>query len=96
MLYWLQFSLVNVSDLSLDISSFLYQIFIYGTTIFFQLQQLWNFFQNKIANKSSYNVNIRATKLKVVDLQNNDNQAKKLQVAELFEGWKCIKKVLQY
>ena len=34
-------------------------------------------------------------RLKVPDLQSNDNQARKLRAAELLEGWKDIKGVLQ-
>lgn len=35
-------------------------------------------------------------RLRLLDLQNNNNQARKLWAIELLEGWEDIKKVLQY
>ena len=93
-LHWLQSSLANISDLSLDVSSLLHQILVCGTTVLPQLQRLWDFFQGKIANKGHYNVSIGALRLRLPDLQNNNDQTRKLQVVELFEEWVDIEGML--
>ena len=95
-LHRLQFSLVNNSGLSLDVFSPLLQIIVYGTTVLPQVRRFWNFFQSKVGYKSSYNISIGAMRLRLPDLQSNKNEAKKLQVVELLEGWEDIKKALKY
>ena len=49
-----------------------------------------------IANEGPYNVNIGAMRLRLPDLQGDNNQAKKLWAAKLLERWVDIKKVLRY
>ena len=95
-LHRLQFSLANVSGLSLDVSSPFYQILVCGTAILPQLRRFWDSFRSKIANESPYNVSIRAMRLRLPDLQGNDNQARKLQAEDLPEEWENIEEVLQY
>ena len=85
-LHQLQFSLANVSGLSLDLPSPFYQIFVYDTTILPQLQRFWDSFQSKIAYEGPYNVSIGAMRLRLLDLQSNNYQVKKLQATELSEG----------
>ena len=80
-LHRLQSSLANISGLFLDVSSPLYQILICGTAVLPQLQRFWDFFQSKIAYKGPYNIYIRAMRLRLSDLQSNDNQARKLRAA---------------
>ena len=94
--YRLQSSLANVSGLSLDISSFLYQILVCGTAVLPQLRRFWVFFQSEIANKGSYNISIGVMRLRLLDLQGDNNQARKLQAADLPQGWEDIEGVLQY
>ena len=72
-LHRLQSSLANVSGLSLDISSPLYQILVCGTAILPQLRQFWDSFQGEIANKSPYNISIGAMRLRLPDLQSNND-----------------------
>ena len=95
-LHRLQSSLANVSGLSLDIPSPLYQILVCGTAVLPQLRRLWDTFQSKIANEGLYNVSIGAMRLRLPDLQSDDDQAKKLRAVDLPEQWKDIKRVLQY
>ena len=95
-MHQLQSSLAKVFGLFLDVFSPLYQILVYGTAVLPQLQQFWDFFQSKIANKSPYNVSIGAMRLRLPDLQGDNNQIRKLQAADLFEGWEDIERVLQY
>ena len=49
-----------------------------------------------IANEGSYNVNIGAMRLRLPNLQGDDDQGRKLQAADLLEGWEDIEGVLQY
>ena len=95
-LHRLQFFLANVSGLSLDIPFPFHQIFVYGTTVLPQLHRFWDFFQGEIANEGPNNISIRAMRLKLPDLQSDDNQAKKLQAIKLPERWVNIEGVLQY
>ena len=95
-LHRLQFSLANVSGLSLDVPSLFYQILVCFTTVLLQLWRFWDFFQSKIANEGPYNVNIRAMRIRLPDLQSDNNQARKLQAADFLEGWEDIEGVLQY
>ena len=93
-LHRLQSSLANVFGFFLNVTFSLHQIFICGTFVLPQLRRFWDFFQSKIAYKSPYNVSIGVIRLRLPDLQSDNNQAIKMQVAELPEGWKDIKKVL--
>ena len=69
----LQFFLANVSGLSLDVSSPLYQILTCGTAVLPQLRQFWDSFQSKRAYKGLYNVSIGAIRLRLPNLQSNNN-----------------------
>ena len=95
-LHRLQSSLANVSGFSLDISSPFHQILVCGTAVLPQLRRFWDFFQSEIANEGPYNVSIRAMKLRLLDLQSDDDQVRKLQAADLPKRWKNIERVLQY
>ena len=92
-LHRLYSSLANVSGLSLDVPSPLYQILVCGTAILPQLWRFWDSFQSEIANEGPYNVSIGAMRLRLLDLQGDDNHAKKLRTADLPEGWENIKEV---
>ena len=95
-LYRLQSSLANVSGLSLEIPSPLHQILVCRTTVLPPLRRFWDFIQGKIANEGPYNISIGPMRLRLPDLQGEDDQAKKLRAAELPEGWEDIEGVLQY
>ena len=57
---------------------------------------VWDFFQGEIASKSLYNVSIRAMRLRLSDLQSDNNKTKKLRVVELPKRWEDIERMLQY
>ena len=95
-LYQLQFSLANVSGLSLDVPSPLHQILVCGTTVLPQLRQFWDSFQSEIANEGPYNISIGAIRLRLLDLQSDNNQVRKLRAADLLKRWEDIERVLQY
>ena len=95
-LHRLQSSLANISGLSLNILSPFHQILVCGTAVLPQLRRFWDFFRGEIANEGLYNVSIGAMRLRLPDLQGNNDQTRKLRVAELSEGWKDIEGVLQY
>ena len=84
-LHRLQSSLANVSGLSLDIPSPLYQILVYGTAVLPQLRWFWDSLRGEVANEGSYNVSIGAMRLRLPDLQGDNNQARKLRAADLPE-----------
>ncbi len=93
---WLQYSLVQVSGLGIEVFSPLYQVFIYETTVLLQLYQFWATIQSKLVYKKSNTANIRIMRIKLLKLQNNDKNVKKFSVERLLEGWKSIEKVLDY
>ena len=72
-LHRLQSSLADVSGLFLDVFSPFQQILVCGIAVLPQLRQFWDSFQSKIANKAPYNVSIGAMRLKLPDLQSDDN-----------------------
>ena len=88
--------MANVSGLSLEIPSPLHQILVCGTAVLPQLRRFSDSFQSEIVNEGPYNVSIGAMRLRLSDLQGDNNQAKKLRAAELLEGWEDIKGVFQY
>ena len=57
---------------------------------------MWNFFQNEIANEDSYNISIRALRLKPPNLQSNNNEIRKLQTIELSKVQEYMERVFQY
>lgn len=71
----------------------LYKVFIYSTTVLLQLHQFWNTIQGKLVHKGPYITNIRAIKMKLLKLQNNNKKTKKLRVERLIEGWEDIKEI---
>ena len=95
-LHQLQSSLANVSGFFLDVSSPRHQIFFCNTAILPQLRRFWDFFQSEIANKGPYNVIIGAMRLRLPDLQSNNNQVRKMRAADFPKRWEDIKRVLQY
>ena len=93
-LHRLQSFLANVSGLSLEIPSPLHQILVCETAVLPHLRWFWDSFQGEIANKGPYNISIRAMRLRLSDLQGNDNQARKLRATEVPEEWEDIEGVL--
>ena len=75
----------------------LYQILIYGTTIFLRLNRFWNSLQEEIALDKPYIANIGGMKLQLFKLQENDKEARLLRgSASLPKDWKDVEEVLHY
>ena len=92
-LHPLQFLLARISSLlasQLSQISLLHQVLICGTTVFPQLRQFWDFFQNKMAFESLY-ANIGGMKLQFSKLQENDEETKLLRDLQAF--WRAGKKL---
>ena len=95
----LQSLLARLSGLSVDLSqlSSLYQILICGTTVFPQMNHLWNSLQGERAFDSPYITNIGGMRLWLFELQENNKETKLFRsCVGLPEGWEDVKRVLQY
>lgn len=82
-LHCLQFLLAKVFNLLTNHLSPFHQIYIYRTTVLFQLCKFLTIFQTKIAHNNLY-ANIEAMKLRFPKLQNNNNKSKTLRLAVSF------------
>ncbi len=82
--------------LTIKVSSALYKVFIYRIAELMQLYKFWDTIQNKLPYGNLYTTSIRAMRLKLLKLLNNDKEVKKLKVEELLKRWKNIKKILYY
>lgn len=60
------------------------------------LRQFWQFFKDKQSWKIFYISSNRAIQLRLLELQENNVEIKKIQSKDLPEGWKDIDSVLQY
>lgn len=76
--------------------SFLHKVLICKTAILLQLCQFWNTIQSKLAEKCPYTLSIRGMRIRLLKLQKNDKEAKKLRSKRLTEGWKNIEQVFYY
>ena len=88
-LYQLQSLLAKVSSLLVNSNQLspLLQILICGTTVFPQLCQFWDSLQSNIARESPYIANIGGMRLRLSELQENDEEAKLFRgAAGLLEG----------
>ncbi len=87
---------LNILGLKIDILLPLHQVFICGTAVPPQLRQFWDTIQDKLANKGPYIASIGDMRMRFLELQDDDKEAKKLRSERLPEGWKDIEKVLYY
>ena len=88
-LYRLQSSLSNASLSGLSTStelSSLHRVFICGTHVLPQLRQFWDKFRVKLGAKGPYRVSIGAMRLRLPELQDNNEEAKTLRAEGLPEG----------
>ena len=94
-LHHLQSSLAKVAGLSTGQLSSLHQILICGTTVLPRLNQFWNSLRGEIALDSPYIANIGGMRLRLSELQENDEEAKLFRSsASLPEGLKDVEGVL--
>lgn len=109
-LHYLQSSLTNVSlsgliahsnSSGLSFSSPtsltpLHQVFICGTHVLPQLRQFWATLHGELAYEEPYQVSIGSIKLRLLELQAEDKQAKNIRAEGLKEGWENIEEVLHH
>ena len=97
-LHHLQSSLAKMSGLLVNSShlSPLHQVPICGTTVLSQLHRFWDSFREEIAWDSPYITNIEGMKLRLPELQDEDEEVKVLRAGGVPESWKEVKGVLQY
>lgn len=95
-MHQLQSLLAQVLRLTTEIPSSLYQIFIYRTTVLLQLHKFWDTIQDELSHKNLYITSIRAIKIRLSELCNEDKKAKKLKTKGLPESWENFDKILHY
>lgn len=95
-LHQLQFLLIQVLRLRTKVHYPLYQILIYVTIVLLQLYQFQDTIQSMLVYESSYITSIKAMKMRLLKLQNNDKKARKLRSEKLSEDWKDTEKVIYY
>ena len=95
-LHRLQSSLAKVSGLLVNSLSPLHQVLICGTTVLPQLHRFWDSLREEIARDSPYIANIGGMRLRLPELQDEDEEAKVLRAGGLPKGWEDVEGVLQY
>ena len=75
----------------------LHQVFICGTVILPQLRQFWDTTCSELADKGPYIASIGSMKIRLLKLQNDDKEAKKLRSEQVLpKSWKDLEQVLHY
>ncbi len=104
-LHWLQSLLVRVLGLNVlgmsvlgrgEVSSSLHQVFICETAVLSQLRQFWDTIWSELADKGPYTVSIEGIRIRLLKLQDNNKNAKKLRLKGLSESWEDIEQILYY
>ena len=102
-LHRLQSSLTraSLSGLSLgfgsDDLSPLHRVLICGTHVLPQLRHFWDTFRTELADENPYTASIGGMRLRLAELQESDDEARKLRATEeLQEGWTDIDGVLHH
>ena len=98
-LHKLQSSLTNASLSGFSISAKLlplYQVFICGTHVLPQLRQFWDTFQAKLGDEDLYRVNISAMRLRLSELQESDNETRKIRAEGLKDDYAEVDGVLHH
>ncbi len=89
---------LNVLGMSIlgEVFSSLHQVLICGTAVLPQLRQFWDTIWSKLANKGSYTASIEGMRMRLLELQDDNKEAKKLRSKRLPEDWEDIEQVLYY
>lgn len=95
-LYHLWLLLAKLLRLLISILPPLYQVIIWEIAVLPYLYQFWNTLQAKLAHKDFHTASIKAKKLGLFKLKDNDKETKKPRAKKLSESWKNIKKVFYY
>ena len=97
-LHKLQFLLTNASLSSLSTSvklSPLQRVLICGTYVLPLLQQFWNNIRSELTNEGPYKVSIGGMRLRLVELQESDEEARRIK-AEGLNEYEKLDRVLYY
>ena len=97
----LQNSLTNASlaglSLPSSLPSHLHQVFICGTYVLSQLRHFWDGLRKKLASEGPYKASIGGMRLRLQELQGEDEQARKLKAEQpVKDGWQDIDGVLHH
>ena len=96
----MQNSLTNASLAGLSFPSFLsshlHQVLICGTYVLPQLRHFWDGLQRELASKGPYKASIGGMRLRLQELQSEDEQARKLRAEQPVKDWQDIKGVLHH
>ena len=103
-LHRLQSSLTNASLSGLTLSNSspsssllpLHQVLVCGTHVLPQLRQFWNTFQSELVDEGPYKASIGGMRLRLQELQQEDNFAQKARADGLKEGWEDSEGVLHH
>ena len=98
-LHKLQSSLTNASLSGFSISAKLlplYQVFICGTHVLPQLRQFWDTFQAKLGTEGLYQVSIGAMRQRLSELQESDDEARKIRTEGLKNDYEEVDGVLHH
>ena len=87
-------SLLGLSALAKLLS--LHRVFIYGTHVLLQLRQFWDMFQAELGAEGPYQVSIGAMRLRLLELQKSDNEARKIRAEGLKSNYEEVDRVLHH
>ena len=94
----LQNSQTSANLVSLSAPSHLHQVLICGTYVLPQLRHFWDGLQRKLASKNPYKASIDGMRLRLQELQDEDEQVRKLRADQQLsqQGWDDIDGVLHH
>ena len=74
----------------------LYRVLIYGMYVLTQLCQFWDTFRAELGNEGSYQVSIGAMCLRLLELQESNDEAQKIRTEGLKNGYKEDEEILHH
>ena len=99
-LHCLQNSLTNASlaglSLPSSLPSHLHQVLICRTYVLPQLRHFWDGLQRELASEGPYKANIGGMRLRLQELQSEDEQMRKLRAEQPVKDWQDIEGVLHH
>ncbi len=88
---------MSVLGLRIEVSSFLHQVLICRIAVLPQLRQFWDDIRSQLAHKGPYTANIRAMRMRLSELEDDNKKAKKkLRSKGLPKVWEDLKEVFHY
>ena len=98
-LHKLQSSLTNASLSGFNTSAELlplHRVLICGTHVLLQLRQFWNTFRAELGAEGPYRVSIGAMRLRLLKLQESDDEARKIRAEGLKDNYEEVDGVLHH